>query len=217
MIKAVLFDLDGTLVDTAPDMAAALNRVLVEQGHDELTLDYIRPHVSKGGLALTQLGFANYVSETEIEPLRQRFLSTYLEHIAELSQLFSGFERLLKTLEDQNILWGVVTNKPEFLTTPLMQQLHLDTRSAVTISGDTTAQRKPHPLPLLTAAEAINIKPENCLYVGDDPRDIQAGNAAQMVTMAARYGYIFDQSDCTDWQADSIIDQPLDILTYLNL
>lgn len=217
MIKAVLFDLDGTLVDTAPDMAAALNRILVEEGHDELSLNTIRPHVSKGGLALVQLGFSNFAVKTEIEPLRQRFLKSYLDNIADQSALFSGFEKILKCLEDNKIIWGVVTNKPHFLTMPLMQQLNLDKRSATIISGDTTAERKPHPLPMHTAAKEINIACEHCLYVGDDPRDIQAGNAANMTTMIASYGYIFEQTDFATWQADTLIKQPTDLLTYLDL
>lgn len=217
MIKAVLFDLDGTLVDTAPDMAAALNRLLIEEGHPELPLETIRPHVSKGGLALTQLGFSNVVSDSEIEPLRQRFLQSYLDNIAEHSALFDGFESTLKSLEDNHILWGVVTNKPHFLTLPLMQQLNLDKRSATIISGDTTAERKPHPLPMFTAAKEMAIDCNNCLYVGDDPRDIQAGNAANMTTMIASYGYIFENTDFSTWQADTLINKPTDLLTFLEL
>lgn len=217
MIKAVLFDLDGTLVDTAPDMAAALNRLLVEEGHAEIPLKTIRPHVSKGGLALTQLGFSAHVNDAEIEPLRQRFLTSYLNNIANNSALFKGFEETLKSLEANHIIWGVVTNKPHFLTLPLMQQLDLDKRSATIISGDTTAQRKPHPLPLQTAAKEINIACEDCLYIGDDPRDIDAGNAANMTTMIATYGYIFEQTDFATWQADSLINQPIELLEYLNL
>lgn len=216
MIKAVLFDLDGTLVDTAPDMAAALNRLLKEEGYPELALETIRPHVSKGGLALVQLGFSEHVEEANIEPLRQRFLKSYLNNIADHSALFDGFEATLKHLEENNIIWGVVTNKPHFLTLPLMQQLNLDKRAATIISGDTTAERKPHPLPLQTAAKEIKIPCENCLYVGDDPRDIIAGNAANMTTMIASYGYIFDQTDFSEWQADTVIETPTDLLTYLN-
>jgi len=217
VIKAVLFDLDGTLIDTAPDMAGALNRLLVEEGLAEIPLETIRPHVSKGGLALTQLGFSQHVSEDEIEPLRQRFLSSYLNNIAQNSTLFEGFDDTLKCLESNDIIWGIVTNKPHFLTMPLLQQLELDKRCATIISGDTTAQRKPHPLPLQTAAQEINIACENCLYIGDDPRDIDAGNAANMTTMIASYGYIFEQTDFATWQADSIIHQPTDLLTYLDL
>ena len=217
MIKAVLFDLDGTLIDTAPDMAAALNRILVEEGYQELPFETIRPHVSKGGLALTLLGFSTYVTDDEIEPLRQRFLKSYLNNIAEHSNLFDGFEETLKCLESHQIIWGVVTNKPHFLTMPLMQQLNLDKRSGSIISGDTTAERKPHPLPLQTAASEIGIACENCLYVGDDLRDIEAGNAANMTTMIASYGYISEQTDFNSWKADTLINKPADLLTYLEL
>lgn len=215
--RAVLFDLDGTLIDTAPDMAAALNHILNEEGLDRLPLETIRPHVSRGGLALTRLAFDAHRKEDEIEPLRLRFLDYYLQHIAEHSQLFDGFDLVLGRLEQQAIPWGVVTNKPAWLTDPLMLQLGLSKRSAVTISGDTTAQKKPHPLPLITAAKAINRDCKQCLYIGDDPRDIVAGNAADMTTVIARYGYITDASDFDSWQADTQIDHPLQILDLLGI
>ena len=215
--QAVLFDLDGTLIDTAPDMAAALNHILNEEGLDSLPLDVIRPHVSRGGLALTKLAFDPYRNGDEIEPLRLRFLDYYLQHIAEHSRLFDGFDTVLEELEQRDILWGVVTNKPAWLTDPLMNQLGLSKRSAVTISGDTTAQKKPHPLPLITAAKTINRQCEQCLYIGDDPRDIVAGNAADMTTVIARYGYITDASDFDSWQADTHIDHPLQILDLLGI
>ena len=211
----MLFDLDGTLIDTAPDMAASLNQILKEEGLDSLPLDVIRPHVSRGGLAMTKLAFDHHRNEDEIEPLRLRFLDYYLHNIADHSKLFSGFDTLLKSFEQQSILWGVVTNKPAWLTDPLMSALNLDQRSAVTISGDTTTERKPHPLPLLTAAEEININCEQCLYVGDDPRDIEAGNAANMTTVIAKYGYISAQAQLDSWMADNIIDHPQQILDLL--
>lgn len=214
-IKAVLFDLDGTLIDTAPDMAAALNHIVTEEGLDPLPLEQIRPHVSRGGLALTQLAFNAHRQEHEIEPLRLRFLDHYLNNIAIHSSLFEGYEEVLEKLEQRNILWGVVTNKPGWLTDPLMQQLDLETRSAVTISGDTTQQRKPHPLPLTTAAQIINTACEQCIYVGDDPRDITAGNAANMTTVIAKYGYITDSSDFDSWQADYSIEHPEQLLDLL--
>ncbi len=216
-IKSVLFDLDGTLIDTAPDMAAALNHILQEEAMQPLPLESIRPHVSRGGLALTRLAFAQHRDDAEIEPLRQRFLDYYRQNLARHSQLFDGFEQVLKRFHLHDMPWGVVTNKPGWLTDPLMQELGLDTRSAVTISGDTTPEKKPHPLPLLTAAEAMDISAEDCMYVGDDPRDIVAGNAANMTTVIAKYGYITDDSDFDSWQADDMIDQPLQLLDLLDI
>jgi phosphoglycolate phosphatase len=216
-MTAVLFDLDGTLVDTAPDMAAALNHVMVEEGMQPLALDIIRPHVSRGGLALTLLAFEQQREAQEIEPLRLRFLDYYLHHIAQHSCLFDGFEQVLKCLETNAIPWGIVTNKPGWLTDPLLLALGLNTRSSVTISGDTLAHKKPHPLPLIRAAETINIDCVDCLYIGDDRRDIEAGNAANMTTIIARYGYIYDDSDLTSWQADGIIEKPEQILSLLKL
>ncbi len=215
-MKAVLFDLDGTLIDTAPDMAAALNQILKEENFDPLPLSHIRPLVSKGGLALTQLAFSATKTDNEIEPLRLRFLDTYLKNICNYSKLFEGFDDVLQHFNANNIPWGIVTNKPGWLTDPLLKKMELPSVSAVTISGDTTAEKKPHPLPLTTAAAAIGITCEDCLYVGDDPRDIEAGNAANMTTVIAKYGYISDNADLSSWQADKMIDHPLQLLELLN-
>jgi N-acetyl-D-muramate 6-phosphate phosphatase len=214
-IQAVLFDLDGTLVDTAPDLAAALNHVVVEEGMLALPLEEIRPHVSQGGLALIKLAFEQHRQETELEPLRLRLLDYYLEHIADHSRLFEGFEQVLETLETNSIPWGIVTNKPGWLTEPLLQRLKLDKRSAVTISADTTPEKKPHPLPLTSAAERINVDCKRCLYIGDDPRDIIAGNAAQMITVIAKYGYISENADLEQWQAQHQIEHPQQILQLI--
>ncbi len=216
-IKSVLFDLDGTLIDTAPDMAAALNHILQEEALEPLPLEDIRPHVSRGGLALTKLGFDPHRDASEIEPLRQRFLDYYRQNIAQHSQLFEGFDQVLRRMHLHDMPWGVVTNKPGWLTDPLLQELGLEEQSAVIISGDSTAEKKPHPLPLLTAAEAMDISAEDCMYVGDDPRDIVAGNAANMTTVIAKYGYITDDSDLDSWQADDMIDHPLQLLELLDI
>ncbi len=215
IIKAVLFDLDGTLIDTAPDMLTSLNQIIKEEGLKSISLEELRPHVSRGGLAMTKLAFNQFRDEQAIEPLRLRFLDYYLHHIADHSKLFDGFESLLTTCEQRSIAWGVVTNKPAWLTDPLMSALKLDQRSAVTISGDSTTQKKPHPLPLITAATAINTPCDHCLYVGDDPRDIEAGNAANMTTVIAKYGYINDDSNLDSWMADYTIDHPEQILDLL--
>jgi len=214
MIEAVLFDLDGTLIDTAPDMGGALNNLLIEENLAPLSLDFIRPYVSQGGLVLTQLGFSEHVAEAEIEPLRQRFLQHYRAIVAQNSALFDGFEQLLKHLQDQGTPWGIVTNKPEWLTTPLLEQLGLHKDTAVVICGDTLKQRKPHPMPLIVAAETIGIACENCVYVGDDQRDIVAGTAANMKTLIAAYGYIEEHTNLDDWCADGVIQHPLDLLTH---
>jgi len=214
MPEAVLFDLDGTLIDTAPDMGGALNNLLIEENLPPLPLETIRPLVSQGGLVLTRLGFAERVDEAEIEPLRQRFLQHYRAVVADNSRLFEGLETVLQDLEALSIPWGIVTNKPEWLTHPLLEQLGLATRTAVVIGGDTLAQRKPHPQPLLEAARRIGIDSRRCIYVGDDERDIVAGRAALMQTLVAAYGYIEDADAIESWNADGVIDRPIDLLQH---
>jgi phosphoglycolate phosphatase len=214
MPEAVLFDLDGTLIDTAPDMGGALNNLLREENREPLPLATIRPYVSQGGLVLTRLGFGNTVDEAEIEPLRQRFLQHYLAIVADNSRLFDGFEAVLADLEARSIPWGIVTNKPEWLTHPLLAQLGLAARAAVIIGGDTLAQRKPHPQPLLEAARRIGVDCRQCVYVGDDERDIVAGRAAQMKTLVAAWGYIADPTAIAAWNADGVVDTPSDLLRH---
>lgn len=214
MTKAVLFDLDGTLIDTAPDMGGALNSLLLEEGLEPIPIERIRPYVSQGGLVLTRLGFGGKVPESEIEPLRQRFLDHYRAIVANDSRLFDGYEGILSELEARSIPWGIVTNKPEWLTHPLLQQLDLAERSGVVIGGDTLEHRKPHPLPLQVAAERLGVNTEQCLYVGDDERDIVAGKAANMKTLVAAYGYIEDGTDIERWGADGVIDCPGELLQH---
>ena len=214
MIGAILFDLDGTLVDTAPDMGAALNNLLIEESLAPIPLEIIRPYVSQGALVLTRLGFSEQVPESEIEPLRLRYLDHYRTIVADDSVLFDGLEEVLNTLEKRNIPWGIVTNKPKWLTTPLLEQMTLDERAAVVICGDTLDKRKPHPLPLIVAAETIGIACEDCVYIGDDPRDIAAGRAAGMKTLIASYGYIDRGARLDEWQAGGIIAHPLDLLSH---
>jgi phosphoglycolate phosphatase len=214
MIDAVLFDLDGTLVDTAPDMGAALNNLLIEENLEPLPLATIRPLVSQGGLALTRLGFADKVQEADIEPLRLRYLQHYHAIVADESRLFDGYADILDELEARSIPWGIVTNKPEWLTHPLLEQLDLAHRTGVVIGGDTLEQRKPHPLPLQVAAERLGVSCNNCIYVGDDERDIVAGKAAEMKTLVAAYGYIEDAASIEAWQADGVIDHPRELLGH---
>ena len=212
MIRAALFDLDGTLIDTAPDMGSALNNLLVEEGLSPLPLESIRPYVSQGGLVLTQLGFANHVDATEIEPLRLRYLQHYRNIVADDSRLFNGFEAIFEWLQQHKISWGIVTNKPEWLTTPLLEQL--DIHSPVVICGDTLQHRKPHPLPLQVAARRLGLECGQCIYVGDDERDVISGNAASMKTVIAAYGYIEPNTDIRSWKADEIIQQPVDLIDH---
>ena len=214
MIEAVLFDLDGTLVDTAPDMGGALNNLLIEENLEPIAMDIIRPLVSQGGLVLTRLGFAGKVPEQEIEPLRQRFLHHYRAIVADESRLFDGYETILAELDNRAMPWGVVTNKPEWLTHPLLEQLGLAPRCGVVIGGDTLEHRKPHPMPLLVAAERLGLACDKCVYVGDDERDIVAGKAANMKTLVAAYGYIEDAGAIEGWEADGVIDHPGDLLQH---
>ena len=214
MIDAILFDLDGTLIDTAPDMGGALNKLLVEENLAPIPLQQIRPYVSQGGLVLTRLGFAGKVPDEEIEPLRQRFLQHYRAIVADKSRLFDGYEAVLAEIESREMPWGIVTNKPEWLTFPLLEQLGLASRAGVVIGGDSLQQRKPHPLPLQVAAERLGVACERCVYLGDDERDVVAAKAAKMKTLVAAYGYIEDAAAIAGWDADGVIDQPGELLEH---
>jgi N-acetyl-D-muramate 6-phosphate phosphatase len=215
MIKAVLFDLDGTFADTAPDLAAALNQVLHEEGKAPLDFEVIRPVVSHGGMALIKLGFKLPEQHPDFERLRQRLLSIYQNNISQLTTLFDGIDELLQSLENKNILWGIVTNKPGWLTDPLMAQLGLTQRASTIVSGDTTTQRKPHPEPLFYACQQINCQPAECLYIGDAERDIIAGNRAGMKTLTALFGYIEEHDTPEKWGAIAMIKHPKEIESYL--
>ncbi len=215
MIRAVLLDLDGTLADTAPDLAYALNRVLVENGQPPLPLEKVRPVASDGSAPLIQLGFGEQIDEALFESHRQRLLTIYSENISRETGLMSGMKELLAELEAREISWGVVTNKPARFTEPLMEQLGLSQRAACVISGDTTDHSKPHPKPLLHACELLQLEPRQCIYAGDASRDIEAGRRANMTTIAARFGYLGDGDKVTEWSADGIIDHPREILEWL--
>jgi N-acetyl-D-muramate 6-phosphate phosphatase len=211
---ALLLDLDGTLLDTAPDMAAALNRLRREHGHEELPFATLRPHVSHGAAALVRLGFGAPGPE-EFERLRLRFLALYAEALSAGTQLFPGCEALLGALESRGIPWGIVTNKPGWLTTPLLATLGLLARAGCVVAGDTVKERKPHPLPLLYAAALLGRAPGDCVYAGDAERDIVAGRAAGMRTVAVRYGYLADGEDPAAWHPDAIVAAPGELLGLL--
>jgi phosphoglycolate phosphatase len=179
-----------------------------------LPLTTIRPIVSHGALRLVRLGFPD-ASGTAFESLRRRFLEIYAEHLAEGTRVFSGFETVLETLELRRLPWGIVTNKPAWLTDPLLATLGLDRRAGCVVSGDTLAERKPHPMPLLHAAGLIRTRPEKCVYVGDAERDIQAGRAAGMATVVAGYGYLAQDDDPLSWQPHGIVASPEELLDWL--
>ncbi len=214
-IRTVLFDLDGTLADTAPDLAYALNCVLEEQGREPLSFETIRPVVSHGGIALIKLGFGIDETASDFQPLRQRLLDIYRNNIARETRLFEGMSPLLKSLEQQGLNWGVVTNKPAWLTEPLLQELGLFERAAAIVSGDTLPQRKPHPAPMLLACEQAGSDAAHCLYVGDAERDIEAGRNAGMRTLVALFGYLGATDFPENWQADGMVKSALEILEWL--
>lgn len=215
-ITTVLFDLDGTLLDTAPDLADALNTVLAENRREPLPYETIRGVVSHGGVALIKLGFGLDESSPDFEPLRQRLLSIYRANLSGKTRPFPGMAELLEQLEQGGRNWGVVTNKPAWLTEPLMQELGLLQRAACVVSGDTLAERKPHPAPMLHACELAGSRPEQCVYIGDARRDIEAGRNARMHTLLALFGYFMDDDRPGEWQADGMLEQPLDLLAWLD-
>jgi len=219
-IKTVLFDLDGTFADTAPDLAHALNQTLSANQRSTLSLEQIRPVVSHGGKALIELGFGLDENHSDFESLRQELLAFYLKDIALHTQLFDGIEALVTALHQQKINWGIVTNKPGWLTDPLMDSLmaslELAANACSIVSGDTLEQRKPHPAPLLHAARQCGVEPQSCLYIGDAERDIVAGKAAGMRTMVASYGYIEVKDNPADWNADANVEHPNEILNWIN-
>jgi len=210
-ITAVLFDLDGTLADTAGDLGGALNHLRVQRGLAPLPLDVLRPHASAGARGLIGVGLDIHPGHAEYETLRLAFLDAYTRCLNDTTALFDGVAELLDQLEAAGLAWGVVTNKPHRFTMPVMQGLGLDKRAGVIISGDSTAHAKPHPLPLLTACEHIKALPAATLYVGDDLRDIQAAQAAHMPSAAAAWGYLGESHDIRDWGADVITAQPGDV------
>lgn len=213
-VRGVLFDLDGTLLDTAWDMGAALNALLGEHGMPALSHAAMRPHVSKGSRALVTLGFGA-AAPAEQAPRIQRFLTLYRQRLAVDTRPFAEVPDLLHGLEARGVRWGIVTNKPTWLTEPLLQALGLAARAGVVVCGDTLAERKPSPVPLLHATGKLGLLASECLFVGDAECDVLAARAAGMPVLGARYGY-FDAADRPDeWPTDGWIDSPLGLLAWL--
>lgn len=215
MTAAVLFDLDGTLADTAPDLGGALNRLLIEEDRQPLAIELLRPHVSGGARALLHRGFGLTPTDAGYDILLSRFLGHYETAICVDTVLFDGMAPVLDALDERGIPWGIVTNKSLRFATAVAATLGLRERMACLVGGDSTPHPKPAPDPLLLACRTVGSAPAQTLYVGDDLRDIQAGMAAGMPTVAAAWGYLGDGLPVTAWQADWIIDRPADLLPLL--
>jgi len=213
--RAVLFDLDGTLADTAPDLAHVLNLQLSARGLPELPVGALRRYVSHGARGMLRAGFGLQPEAAGYPALRDEFLDLYESNLFRETRLFPGMSELLTALEERCIAWGIVTNKLERFTRPLVEALGLTARAACVVGGDTTARAKPHPDPLLEASRRIGIDPRDCAYVGDDERDVQAGRAAGMTPMIAMYGYLGDGKPPQEWGADIFLEHPLDLLKLL--
>ncbi len=214
-VRAVMFDLDGTLLDTAPDFVVVLNRLLAEHDRAPLADAVIRRSVSNGARALVNLGFGVEPGHPDYEPLRVRLLEIYSDHLAVHTALFPGLQTLLHKLGERRIPWGIATNKPAAYTLPLMSQLNLQPAPESIICPDHVAERKPHPESLYLAAKHLGCEPQHIVYVGDHKRDIECGQQAGAITIAAAYGYIEEDDDVDSWGADYRVDHGEEILPLL--
>lgn len=214
-VDAVLFDLDGTLIDSAPDLGAAADRMRVARGLPSLPLDDYRPMAGAGARGMLGIAFGIAPDHADFQSLREEFFRNYEAAMTERTVIFAGVEDLISRLRAAGIAWGVVTNKQMRFTEPLTRQMALFESAAAIVSGDSTPHAKPHPAPLLEAARRMGKAPERCIYVGDDERDIVAGKAAGMHTVAATYGYLGAVGDVSAWQAHARIDHPLELVRLI--
>ena len=216
-VRAVLFDLDGTLVDSAPDLVSCVQDVMRARGARPLPFSHLRQFVSKGmrGLLTAAYG-ADFIDSEEYPDVLERCLKLYSQRLAERSRLFPGMRRVLDSLASRRIPWGVVTNKPEYLTRPLLEALDLADECAVAVGGGTTTHTKPHPEPMIYAADRLAVKPRACVMLGDDPRDIQAAHGAGMTGLAAAWGYFPADEDLDAWGAAAILQSPADLLGWID-
>ncbi len=214
MIKAVLFDLDGTFADTASDLGYALNCMREARGLAPLPIEVTRPVTSLGARGLLSVGFGITPEHADYQAMREAFLKVYERNLCRQTRLFPGIPELLDAIEGRQLRWGVVTNKAERFARPLLDLLYVGKRAACVIGGDTTGKIKPHPAPLLAASRALATAPQACVYVGDDQRDIEAGRAAGMTTVAVKYGYL-NGGEPERWGADAVIERPQELLQYL--
>lgn len=211
-IQAVLFDLDGTLIDSAPDLGAAADAMRTARGLPSLPLDLYRPMAGAGARGMLGVAFGLTPESPEFATMREEFFCNYEARMTHSTIVFDGVVHLVASLQQRGLRWGIVTNKSKRFTNPLVASIADFSSAAVVVSGDTTPHSKPHPEPLLFAARSLGVLPEKCLYVGDDERDIQAGKAAGMPTVAATYGYLGSQADTARWAADAEINSPLQLL-----
>src|SRR5262245_11811275 len=214
-IRAVLFDLDGTLLDTCEDMRDALNTLRAEENLAPLPYEQVRCQVSHGGHALVRLGFGTLEPEAH-EAMRMRLLTIYRRQLAKHTRLFEGGDEMLRDLERRGIAWGIVTNKPGWLTDPLLVELGLSNRARAVVSGDTLPERKPHPMPLLHAAATLGVQPGECVYIGDAERDMQAARAAGMYALIAGFGYLGDDDRADTWFSHGWLHTQLDLICWLD-
>jgi phosphoglycolate phosphatase len=214
-IRAVLFDLDGTLIDSAPDLAGTGNDMRVARGLAPLPYENFRPMVGSGARGMVGIALQVGPSDEGFTELRDEFLARYEQRMTRQTQVFEAVRPVLVALQEQGLPWGIVTNKAQRFTHPLVRALGLHAQAAVVISGDTTPHAKPHPAPLLEAARQMALSPEHCIYVGDDLRDVQAGRAAGMGTVAVAWGYLGVGEPIADWGADHVIETPDQLLNLL--
>ncbi|KAF1019631.1 MAG: N-acetylmuramic acid 6-phosphate phosphatase [Paracidovorax wautersii] len=213
--RAVLFDLDGTLIDSAPDLGGAANDMRAARGLHELPLEDYRPLAGSGARGMLSVAFGLAPGHADFDALREEFFSRYEIRMTQNTHVFDGIADLLGALQARGLRWGIVTNKMERFTLPLVRSIPLFASAAAVVCGDTTPHAKPHPEPLFEAARRLGLPPEHCIYVGDDHRDIVAGRAAGMPTVAANYGYL-GAVDPLEWRADWTIKSPLDLLQCLS-
>lgn len=214
-MQAVLFDLDGTLVDTAPDLGYALNLQRERHGLAFLPEAIIRPYASHGSRGLLEIGFGLLPTDASFEAMRTEYLDLYTQVMTRQPVLFAGMAEALQAIEQRGLRWGIVTNKPRRFTMPMVEHMGLDVRAGAVISGDDAPQPKPSPQTLLLACERMAIDPQTVLYIGDAERDIQAGKAAGMKTLVALFGYLSAADSPQAWGADGCIQQPQELLAYL--
>ncbi|MGD9584630.1 MAG: phosphoglycolate phosphatase [Lysobacterales bacterium] len=215
-VRAVLFDLDGTLLDSAPDLIHAANRLRASHGLGPVAPEAFRPQVSQGGRAMLAVAFS-HLDPAEREALLPLFLDDYRQNIAVDSRLFDGFAEILNALQAAGLALGIITNKVEWLTTPLLAQLGLDQVFGAVLCGDSLPERKPHPAPVLAACARLGVDPAQAVMVGDDRRDIEAGRAAGCRTLSAAYGYISAGENIHDWGADGVLASPWQLLDWLGI